>query len=146
MRSMSLVTAVLLLVSSAWAAPSRSRLGRSQYPRRADSAQPASPQAGAWIRTAGAGWKVEAGSPQRHQFVDGGGFIAGAGPYLNPHPGVQTIAHDKSPAAAAGPVVFGRNVILPNDSSETSSSGGSSGPPFPGGASGQTPNGNSKNK
>lgn len=143
MRSISLAAMLLLLVASAWSAPFRFRSQRSQRLRQADSSEAAAPRAGAWIRTAGAGWKVEPGSPQRHQLIDGGGFIAGGGHYLNLHPGVRFIAQDKGPTAAATTEVSGRNVVLVNESRE-SSSGDSGGPPFPGGASGHAPNGKDK--
>lgn len=146
MRSIGLAAMLLFLVSSAWSVPFRFRQQRSQRLRQADSNEGAAAQAGAWIRTAGAGWKVEPGSPQRNQFVNGGGFIAGGGHYLNLHPGVQFIAQDKNPATTTAPRTFGHNVVLVNQDPGSASSQGSSGPPFPGGASGQAPHGNNKDK
>jgi hypothetical protein len=109
--------------------------------RRANEAEAPRVYAGALIRTAGAGWKVSAGSPQQHHFVESGGFIAGGsgGHYLSLHPGIQAGPSDRLPSPAPGTTASGRNAITPNDNTGLAEADDSSGPPFPGGASGNTP-------
>ena len=107
--------------------------------RRADEAEAPRTYAGALIRTAGAGWKVSAGSPQQHHFIESGGFIAGGGHYLSLHPGIQAGPKDRLPSPTPGTTASGRNAITPNDNTGLAEADDSSGPPFPGGASGNTP-------
>lgn len=157
MRHGTLMLIVLILATSAsFASAASSRpfrasrssrgavMGQLKAPvisRRADEAEAPRAYAGALIRTAGAGWKVSAGSPQQHHFVESGGFIAGGsgGHYLSLHPGIQSGPKDRLPSPTPGATASGRNAITPNDNTGLAEADGSSGPPFPGGASGNTP-------
>lgn len=154
MRRHGIVTLIVLLLAFSTSASSASfRTGRSSRGtamgqlkapaagRLSNEAEAPPVYAGALIRTAGAGWKVSAGSPQQHQFVEGGGFIGpgAGGHYINFHPGLQIGPKDNLPAPAFGATASGRNAITPNGDISPDGAGNPSGPPFPGGASGHVP-------